>query len=297
MSEFKEKLQQAIENKKNDLNTYIWKFPKVKVGDKFVQDELKLIDASEEQLNTFYTHCQTMLYNNNPKDPANIGRYHLLKLISEQRTKCNAMLLINWLAAGSEAEGRMPYPRNLLREDMRVFLDTNKEKLPPQLWKTTPITAIMDVPVEFSRLSIDVVLEATLDYLGVFDKRHITNNFIIKMGLWFTNDEIKDLNEKDEITGKNKNRLDVVRQRCDLRPDTRLFINQKGLTYKEFRAMRNLKSKRYSELTTDQLTILRDKILFKLEEEVKMHIQQWEERSEQIRRVAEFKGITLNNVD
>lgn len=296
MSELKEKLQKAIENKKNDINTYIWRFPKVRTGNQFVQNEIKMIDATEEQLNTFYKHCYTMLHNNDPKDPANIGRYPLISMIQEQRIKCNAMLFINWLALGNEAEGRMPYPRNLLREDMRVFLEANKEKLPAHMWKTTPITAIMDVPAEFSRLSIDVVLDASLENLGVFDKRHITNQFIINMGLWFTNDEIKDLNEKDE-SGKTRNRLDVVRQRCDLRDDTRLFINQKGLTYKEFRAMRNLKSKRYSELTTDQLLILRDKILFKLEEQVKLHIQQWEERMNQILKVAEFKGITLNELD
>ena len=39
----------------------------------------------------------------------------------------------------------------------------------------------------------------------------------------------------------------------------------------ELRAMVNLKPKKYSELTTDQLTVLRNKVLFKLENEVMFH--------------------------
>ena len=57
--------------------------------------------------------------------------------------------------------------------------------------------------------------------------------------------------------------------------------------------MVNLKPKKYSELTTDQLTVLRNKVLFKLENEVMFHIEQWEERMRQLKLVAESKGITL----
>ena len=57
--------------------------------------------------------------------------------------------------------------------------------------------------------------------------------------------------------------------------------------------MVNLRPKKYSELTTDQLTVLRNKVLFKLENEVMFHIDQWENRINQIRKVAESKGINL----
>jgi AAA+ superfamily predicted ATPase len=57
--------------------------------------------------------------------------------------------------------------------------------------------------------------------------------------------------------------------------------------------MVKLKSKKYSELTTDQLTLLRNKILFRLEDEVEFHISQWEERIEQIKKVAQVRGIEL----
>ena len=60
--------------------------------------------------------------------------------------------------------------------------------------------------------------------------------------------------------------------------------------------MLNLQSKKYSELTTDQLTILRDKMLFRLEEEVNRHIDQWEEKIAQIEKVAEARNIVLREI-
>ena len=58
--------------------------------------------------------------------------------------------------------------------------------------------------------------------------------------------------------------------------------------------MLNLRAKKYSELTTDQLVTLRNKVLFRLEQEVNYHITSWEERIRQIKMVAESKGITLH---
>lgn len=291
MSEIKDKLTKALNDKNNDVNSFVWKFKKTKVGDKFTQSEIKLMDATEEQLNQFYKHCMTMLYN---KDSKNIGRYPLIDLIKDQRNKCNAMLFINWITTGDA--NRKPTPRFEFFESMRTFLDNNETKIPRDKWNEISITSIMEVPpVEFQNLSIKTVFDACLDALGVFERKHLTDNFIVKLGLWFTQDEMKDLNEKDE-NGKTKLRLNVVKERCDLRPDTKLYVNQEGLTYKEFRAMKNLKSKRYSELTTDQLTILRDKILFKLEEEVKKHIKQWNELIRQIKLVASTRNITLQEV-
>ena len=57
--------------------------------------------------------------------------------------------------------------------------------------------------------------------------------------------------------------------------------------------MINLKSKKYSDLTTDQLRLLRDRILFSLEDDVRLHADQWEERKKQIIKVMESKGYSL----
>ena len=280
-----DKLQEAFEN---DVNSFIWKGEKKEVNGKFVQDEIKLMDATPEQLNQFMSHCNTMLYNENKKHP---GRIPLLSIIRDQRENCNVELFLKYLAIGNEAEGIKPFPRFSYFQALKDFLNNNKEALPKEKWATTPITVITKVPVEFSNITIDKVYKACIDSLGIFDKSHLTNNFIIKMGLWFTSQELRDLTEKDEKTGKTIDRLTVIKNRLNIKNNIKLKINREGLTYKEFRAMMNLKSRKYSELTIDQLTILRDKILFKLEEEVEKHIEQWEKRKKQIEKVMQLRNL------
>lgn len=289
MTVLADKLIEAFNVKNNSIESFVWKGEKKHVNKKIIQDEIKLVDASPEQLQSFYNHCKTMLYNKDRKNP---GRYTLLNIIKEQRINCNAELFLRYLATGDPANGIKPYPRFSYFQALKTFLDNNKEVLPKNVWSTTPITVITETPAEFSEITIDQVYRACLDSLGVFQRKHLTNNFIAKMGLWFTPTEMSDLVEKDN-NGKTINRLTVVRTRLDLKNNIHLKIDPNGLSYKEFRAMINLQSKKYSELTKDQLMILRDKILFKLEEEIEFHISQWEERMDQIKKVAKAKEITL----
>ena len=72
-----------------------------------------------------------------------------------------------------------------------------------------------------------------------------------------------------------------------------LSIKPSGLSYEELRAMLNLKTALYRDLTTNQLTVLRNKALFKLEEEVNYHISQWKEQIRRIELVAKTRGIDL----
>ena len=59
--------------------------------------------------------------------------------------------------------------------------------------------------------------------------------------------------------------------------------------------MINLRSnKKYTELTTNQLETLRDKVLFILQEKVEYHIKQWETIMSQLVEVAQSKNITLD---
>ena len=156
------------------------------------------------------------------------------------------------------------------------------------------------VPEEFRDVTIENVLDGCLYRLGIFDRRHLSLNFITKLGVWFTPAEIKDLTIKDESTGKNRDRLDVIKERLRLTPSTNIRVNNKGLSYTELRAMLTLKSKIYSDLTTDQLVSLRNKVLFRFEDEIDYHISQWQERLRQIKLVAEERGVSLetnNNVE
>ena len=87
----------------------------------------------------------------------------------------------------------------------------------------------------------------------------------------------------------------IIKERLNIKNTVRLTVKPTGLNFNELRAMVNLRPKKYSELTTDQLMVLRNKVLFRLENEVLFQIDQWEERIRQLKLVAENRGITLED--
>jgi hypothetical protein len=288
-----EKLTQAINEHENNVENFIWKGPKKEVNGVRVQEEVRLMDATPEQLNKFYAHCMSMLYSNDKKNP---GRTILLDMIKRQRQKCNAELYLRWLENKYQTnipDVRKPYPRFLYNSDIREALEANKDSIPNEEYANTPITVLTDgVPMEFRDVTIHDVLLGAVGVLGLFDRSHISLSFITKMGVWLTDKEMNELLERDK-DGKARNRIDVIKERFNLRKDIKLYPNENGLSYTELRAMLNLKTKKYSDLTTDQLLVLRDKVLFRFEDEVRFHISQWEDIINKIERVAEIKGITL----
>lgn len=300
-----DKLAEALNKQKEDLTSYVWRGPKVmNENHELVQNEIKLVDASQEQLTKFYEHCKTMLYN---RDKVKPGRYILKSLINDQINKCNTVLFLRWLENKYKpSANRTTRTSYVLFNDLRTLLDNNKKVLPKKIWNTTSITAIMsDIPDEFENITIENLLDGCLDTLGIFDTRHITLSFITKLGLWFTPTEMKDLTEIDPKTGKNKDRIEVIRERLNINPNIQIRLNSKGLTYTEFRAMLNLlrkkyvdqstkqlvvMCKKYNDLTNDQLITLRNKVLFMFSIEVDKHIKQWIDRIYQIDKVAQSKG-------
>ena len=72
MTVLADKLIEAFNVKNNSIESFVWKGEKKHVNKKIIQDEIKLVDASPEQLQSFYNHCKTMLYNKDRKNP---GRY------------------------------------------------------------------------------------------------------------------------------------------------------------------------------------------------------------------------------
>ena len=53
MTVMREKLMEAIEAKNNDTKSFVWKLARKSDG---TQEEIRLVDATPEQLNTFYKH-------------------------------------------------------------------------------------------------------------------------------------------------------------------------------------------------------------------------------------------------
>ena len=286
MTIIRERLEEAMASKKADIKSFVWKGEKKEVNGVLTQEEIRLIDADENQLKKFYNHCMSMLYNEDKQNP---GRYLLLNIIKDQIERCNCELFLRWL---EQEKGK---PRFTFLSDIRTILDNNKDSIPDT--KSVPISAIVGgCPDEFKDIPISLVIEACIDRLGYFNKQHITLSFIVKQGLWFTQQELKDLTERNE-DGTIKDRIEVVKERLglELKPNINLYITPKGLTFGQLKAMLLLRSKKYSELTTDQLKTLRNVILFALSDEVRFHINQWESRITQLKEVAKFKGITLEN--
>ena len=94
---------------------------------------------------------------------------------------------------------------------------------------------ITGVPTIFERITIGDLLNACFDKLGTFNKKLLSDKFILSQGIWLTDDEKKELTEY-ESDGTMRKWLDVVKERLFL-PNIRLRIDQKGLSYAEFRAL------------------------------------------------------------
>ena len=287
-----DKLGEALSAKANDINNFVWKGPKVNG----VQEEIRLVDADFYQLQKFYNHCNEMLYNKDSKYP---GRVVLKDIVQDQIQRCRAELLIRWLRSEKQ------YTTTNCLEDLRAIIGNNKEELTQDVIKTYAIGNIMNgLPIEFERVPISLVMDACLDSLGVLDNSHLTLNFIVKMGLWFTPQEMQKpvaeggLYKKDPETGKAVNRLEVVTKELRLNPSISLRIDNTGLSYAEFRSMCRLKRDKYANLTSDQLRLLSNKVLYRFQDQCEMQAKQWQDKIVEILKVAESKGWDVTrNID
>jgi hypothetical protein len=289
MSEFGDKLQEAL-NKKVSVNDYIWKDKK----ENDMQVEHKLIDFDERTLQEKFNLCEQMLYNKDSKHP---GRLVLLDIVSDQILRCRAELLVRWIRSSHECTSTM------LFESIRSLINNNKDQLSTESLKTTPIGEVMTGidDLDYRKVPISLVQDACMDYLGTIDTTHLTFNFILRMGLWFTQQEMQTpveeggLYQKDPKTGKAMNRLEIVKTARRLKPEISLRIDPTGLSYAEFKAMCDLHRDKYSNLTTSQLKLLSTKVLYRFQNQCEMQAKQWQDKIEEIKEVAEHNGYVLTS--
>lgn len=282
-------LQKAFDNKKNDYSNFVWKGEKRKDGDKYVQESEKLVDMSPERLKECWKHCEKMLHNDDPK---HLGRYNVLEEVTSQINKCNTELLLRYFEnTYQRRENTVATKRFSLMVSLRQLMSNNSEISD---WSIVPISHISDnLPDEFKDISITDVLDGCTDNLGAMSKQHLTMTFITKMGLWFTKAEELELKGENN---SNAERLKIAKERLHLPSKLVLRFSEKGLSYHEMRAMLTLpKKQKYSDMTTEQLVTLRNKVLLRLSREVDGHIYSWKRLQKQIELVAKSKGIKLND--
>jgi hypothetical protein len=279
-------LQKAMNSKKNDFSSFVWKGEKRKEGDKYVQDSIKIVDMDADQLKKCYEHCEKMLHNDDPK---NLGRYNVLDEVTEQINKCNVELLLRFFENSYLKDNREGIRRRSLWVSLRQFKANNPEITDLSMVPLTKISS--NLPSEFDDVNIQDTMDGCLDYLGAFNKQHLTMTFITKMGLWFTKAE------ENELKGNsNAERLKIAKEKLHLPEKLNLKFSEKGLSYHEMRAILILpKKQKYSDMTTEQLVTLRNKVLLRFQREVDGHIYSWRKLQKQIELVAKSKGVDLND--
>lgn len=280
-TEFADKLSTAIKGTNFIQKSYVWKGRKEKdENGNYVQTSVNLMDATPEQLQSFYNHCVSMLYN---KDAERPGRRPLLTIVQSQRDRCGVELFLR----ECEADGTSRYSIiDSIKQAIRTSGISQDEV------KSLTLSSFINVGSSYKDLPIKLIQEGCINRLGKFDKTHITKTFILKQGLRIAEFEENELTEYKE-DGTKISFINVAREKLSLKDHMPLRIDSKGLTFTQLRAMLNLKNRCYNDLSSDQLKTLRYHLLFTLEDDILFHIEQWETRIDQIREVAELRGIQL----
>ena len=276
MSDLADKLTQAFDKKENDINYWVWKTSN--------GSEVRMMDLTPEQLQQAYKHVLDMLNNHDPYHP---GVQRKRDQVRKMWDCANTELLLRHILYDCNIEGLKT------NKDLLDFISAHKKanNITNSDSVSTIFTGLSD---GYNRITIDSLLSACLDALPAFNKKLLSDKFILSLGIWLTEQEKKDLTDYDSA-GKFRNRKDVIKERLFLNPNVEIRFNSRGLTYNEFRSLLRLEGRpKFSTMTTDVITLLRDKVLLLLDQDLEYHIQKWETLKEKLELVASQKGITLN---
>lgn len=278
MTDFGDTLNRAIETSKErartDVNNLVWKY---KNG-----TSKRLMDMDNDELQKCYDHCNSMLYSKAKVTP---GKYTIKQIINRTYENVNAELFMRYILHELNLE---IFKTN---KDLFDFIIAQKSSL--NLKDSDYVTTIFtNVPTIFEKVTIDRLLSACFDKLDALNRKIISDKFIVSQGIWLTNEEKKELQEF--VDGKQRDFVDVIKERLVLNNSLKLRIDRKGLSYNEFRSLVKLDQyPKISSLPTATLTLLRDKILLLLDYDVEYHIAKWENLISNIKKVAEKKDVIL----
>ena len=274
ITEFGNTLLNAIVNKSDDINQYVWKGKDNK--------EIRLLDMSDNELQKVYNHATDMLYNNNKYTP---GKFQVKKNIRVLIAHCNAELLKRYILHECNID--------ILKSPIEIVQFIRESKKANNLTDTDSVTTLFShLPKEFETVTLDLLLSACLDQLDIINRKMISDNFILSQGIWLTDEEKADLTEYDE-NGQMRPWMEVIKERLIL-PNIKLRVDPRGFSYAEFRALIHLSPlPKISTLPTDTLRLLRDKVFILLDADTDYHINKWEIIKSNIEKVAEYKKITL----
>ena len=273
MTEFGNLMADAITKANNNINNLVWVDKKGK--------EVSMMNLSAKQLQKIYNHTQDMLYNKSYKT---LGKYEVKKNIQSTNTKCNAELFLRYILYELD---NFPLKTN---RDVLEYL--NSQRIQGAADQTSITDIFGTVPREFVNLTLVDLIKACLKAES-FNKKLISDKFILAQGIWLTNSEMQNLTEYDE-NGNKRKYLEVMKERLFVKGNLKVVPN--GLSYADFRALINLDNyPKISDLPTSTLKLLRDRILLLLDNDIDWHIQKWLKLKENIERVAAKKGFKLKS--
>ena len=274
ITEFGDVLKNAMANKINDLNQYVWKGKDGK--------EIRLLDMSPDELQKAYNHTTDMLYNTNKYTP---GKLQVKKNIRTLISHCNAELLKRYIIHECNVD--------ILKSPIEIIQFIRDSKKANNLTDTDSVTTLFNhLPKEFESITLDLLLSSCLDQLDIINRKMTSDNCILSEGIWLSDSEKFDLTEYDS-NGQIRPWMEVIKERLIL-PNIKLRVDPKGFSYSEFRSLIHLSPlPKISSLPTDTLRLLRDKVFILLDADTDYHIAKWEEIKSNIEKVAEYKKITL----
>lgn len=271
-TEFGEKLRDVLES----INSLTWR-------DKSGND-VKLMDASVEDLRKWYKHCYEMLYNVSPWNP---GKYTVRENIHRTWDSCNTELFVRYILHECDTDIKT-------KKDILDYINKQRAAQTTDILDKSIATIFNGVPPIFEKVTVNRLMDACFDKLDVLNKKMITDKFILAQGIWLTDEEKVELTEVGE-DGKPRNRMEVIKERLCLNPEIKLRVSPTGLSFAEFRSLVQLTSlPRISSLTTVALKTLRDKILLLLDNDLDYHINKWSTLMSNIQRVAEARNIEID---
>ena len=240
------------------------------------------MDMDYVALQQAYWHCYDMLRNKDKRHP---GLLRKRELISKAWDNANAELLLRYILYDCQIES--------IRTNKDLLDFINNYKQTHNIKNSELVTELFDnLPPEFTKVTIDKLISACLDALDAFDRRLISDKFIISLGIWLTAKEKKELTEYDE-NGNFRNRKDVIKDRLFL-SNANIWFNSKGLSYSEFRSLIKIEGRpKYSTLPTETLRLLTKKLLLLLDQDLDYHIDVWTDLEDKVKKVALQKNFTL----
>lgn len=270
-TEFGDKLQSAI----NSIDSYTWKDKNGNV--------VKLMDASEQNLKQWYTHCYEMLYN---KDIYSPGKYNVRENIYRIWDSCNTELFVRYLLYECNTNIKT-------KKDILDLINLHRGNADHDILNESISTLFSGLDSIYEKITISKLMDACFDKLDILNRKMINDKFILSQGIWLTDDEKVELTEISP-DGKKRNMIEVLKERLCLDPNLRLRISPRGLSYSEFRSLVQLSPfPKISTLPSTTLRTLRDKVLLLLDNNLTWHINKWHTLMNNIKKVCSVRDIEL----